>query len=103
MPSNDASSQRPDRRSDERHECQIKASVRQLGRPAETLEVVSLSEQGCRLQGCDFAVGTELWIKFSALPALRARTVWAERGACGCRFYESIGPVRVVLARMETQ
>ena len=99
MPSEN-SSPKHERRSSERQECQIKASVRRLGQVAETLDVINLSEQGCRLNGCDFDVGTELWIKFSALPALRARIVWAESGSCGCCFYESIGPARVVLAQM---
>jgi len=103
MPSDDASSQRPERRSGVRYECQIKASVRELGQTAETLDVISLSEEGCRLNGCDFGVGTELWIKFSGIPALRARTVWAQGGSCGCRFYEPIGPVRVVLAQIVEQ
>lgn len=59
--------------------------------------MVSPSEQGRRLQGCDFAVGTELWSKVSALPALRA----IERpGRRGRRLHEAIGPVRVILTRM---
>ncbi len=87
-----------ERRCERRRACHLMALVREFGRPGKPVRVSNLSEHGCRLQGCDFAANSELWIKFADVPPIRAKVMWAHDGAAGCRFYEPLAKVMVALA-----
>jgi len=87
-----------ERRSEKRRACHLMALVREFGRPGKPVRVTNLSEHGCRLQGCDFSVNSELWIKFASVPPIRARVVWAHDDSAGCRFDEPLASVMVALA-----
>ena len=68
----------------------VMVRVRELGSVAFEARVTDLSAAGCRIRGGDLPQRAEIWLTFAALPALRARIVWSERGESGCQFYKPL-------------
>lgn len=89
-----------DRRSEDRQAVRIPASAREPGRGPNAVTVTDLSEHGCHLHDCDLREGASVWIEFASLAPLKARVIWGDGMAAGCRFDEPLGPIRLVLAQM---
>ena len=83
----------PDERQSPRQSVELDATVRELRSVATRCQVTDLTQYGCRLSGCDLNRGDELWIHIDGHEAVRATTIWAQRGEAGCRFYAT--PVRL--------
>ena len=90
-----------DRRRLARAATAVEAVVRQFGGAGVSCQVRDFSPQGCRLHGCSFSPGAEVWIKFAGVDAVRARVVWAHSGLAGCRFGEPLSPLMIALARLQ--
>lgn len=79
----DASSS--DRRRDRRQPVKLVADYRRPGRPSFKVEIVDLSETGCRIASLHKAhVGSQIWLTVPGLSPIEAVVKWATPFAFGC-------------------